>query len=122
MAHPSDWGLEDPTMVGSSEYAAIYETLVDALEGCEEDVAEQPRDFALAILDEFISRAQMAKESIKETAVSWYFTATSEVYGSEDHGPYDTEEEAEAGIERVSTAAAALNDSIERDYTAPWCK
>jgi len=64
VAHPEDFGLTDPKMVGASEYAAIYETLVDALDGCEEDVADSPRDFTLAILDEFISHAQAIKATI----------------------------------------------------------
>ena len=64
MAHPNDFGLTDPKLVGATEYAAIYETLVDALDGCEDDVADRPRDFALAILDEFISHAQAIKTAI----------------------------------------------------------
>jgi len=64
MTHPRDFGLTDPKMVGSSEYHAIYETLTDALDGCEDDVADCPRDFALAILDEFIRHAQVIKAVI----------------------------------------------------------
>ena len=65
MAHPEDFGLEDPKMVGASEYDAIYQTLVDALDGCEGDVAETPEAFALAILDEFIGQARDMKAQIR---------------------------------------------------------
>jgi len=64
MAHPADFGLEDPKMVGSTEYHAIYDTLVDALDGCEEDVAEAPGAFAIDILEEFIGHAQSMREHI----------------------------------------------------------
>jgi len=50
----------------------------------------------------------------------WYFTVTSDEFGAEDFGPYETKEEAAAGIERVSQQAFAMNDGIERDYTMPW--
>ncbi len=50
-------------MVGSTEYAAIYGTLVDALDGCEEDVVT-PADFACIILDEFIGHAERLRQEI----------------------------------------------------------
>lgn len=64
MAHPDDFDLQDPKMVGASEYHAIYETLVDALDGCEEDVATSPREFALSVLDEFIGHAQSMRAQV----------------------------------------------------------
>ena len=67
MAHPEDFRLEDPKMVGASEYRAIYDVLVDALDGCEEDIADNPSSFALTILDEFIDHARAMKQQIIKT-------------------------------------------------------
>ncbi|KKL45744.1 hypothetical protein LCGC14_2352550 [marine sediment metagenome] len=68
MAHPEDFGLDDPKMVGASEYDAIYETLVDALNGCEEDIDDSPEVFAVAILNEFIDYATAMKRQIIKAA------------------------------------------------------
>jgi len=68
MAHPEDFSLKDPKMVGASEYHAIYETLVDALDGCEEDVADSARTFALDVLNEFIGHATTMKQRIIKRA------------------------------------------------------
>lgn len=59
----TEWGVEDPKMIGSSEYHAVYETLSDALTGCE-DVADTPTEFACAILDEFIEAAKAIKAKV----------------------------------------------------------
>ena len=37
MAHPKDFDLEDPKVVGAGEYRAIYDLLEDALDGCEDE-------------------------------------------------------------------------------------
>ncbi|MGC2422769.1 MAG: hypothetical protein WA666_00220 [Nitrospirota bacterium] len=50
----------------------------------------------------------------------WYFTVASEEYGTEEFGPYDTEEEAQAGIDRVAEEAIELNDDVERHFTRPY--
>ena len=46
----------------------------------------------------------------------WYFQMESHEYGSETFGPYDSAEEAEAGMERVEVEAVRLNDGIEREF------
>jgi hypothetical protein len=46
------------------------------------------------------------------------FTVCSEEYGCEDYGPYDSVEEAKAGIERIQEAAELLNDGVLRLYSA----
>lgn len=50
----------------------------------------------------------------------WYFTVASEEYGTEEYGPYDSEEEAKAGIDRVAEEAIDLNDDVERHFTRPY--
>ena len=52
--------------------------------------------------------------------MNWYFTVTSDKYGAKDYGPYDTEEDAQAGIQRLSTKAFALDDGLGCTYTLPW--
>lgn len=52
----------------------------------------------------------------------WYFTVTSERYGSEEYGPYDSEREALQGIARVKIAARDLVDVVEREYGWPYEK
>jgi len=52
----------------------------------------------------------------------WYFTVTSEEYGSEEYGGYSSEIEALAGIERIKAKAAQLNDGIIRSYSEPYMK
>lgn len=51
--------------------------------------------------------------------MDWYFTVTSDEYGSEEYGPYDSPEEAEAGIARVKDKAAQLADGADREYSEP---
>jgi hypothetical protein len=52
----------------------------------------------------------------------WYFTVTSEEYGSEEYGGYSSEAEALAGIKRIKAKAAELNDGISRIYSEPYTK
>jgi len=70
MAHPRDFGLADPKNVGADEYTAIHEMLADALEGCEEDVADSPADFTLAILTEFAGHAIAMLKRVKASTES----------------------------------------------------
>ena len=49
--------------------------------------------------------------------MSWYFNMDG--LGWEEFGPYDTEAEALAGMERVRTAGLALNDGVERSFFGP---
>ncbi len=53
---------------------------------------------------------------------NWYFEVSSEDYGVETYGPYDTQEEAEQGIVAVKAKVAELKDGIEREYTEPYQK
>lgn len=50
----------------------------------------------------------------------WYFTLKSEVFGTEEFGPYTTRREAESGIRRIKKAAERLKDGIERHYSNPY--
>ena len=50
----------------------------------------------------------------------WYFTVASEEYGTEEFGPYDTEKEAQAVIDRVAEQSIDLNDDVERHFTRPY--
>jgi len=52
--------------------------------------------------------------------MEWYFTLTSEEYGTEEFSGYNSQ--AEAGIARVKAKAAELNDEIEREYSEPYAK
>jgi len=60
----TEWGAQNPKEVGASGYSAIYECLTDALTNCEEEVDDEPLDFAIAILDEFIGHAEALKKQI----------------------------------------------------------
>jgi hypothetical protein len=51
---------------------------------------------------------------------SWHFDVYSEAYGTEQFGPYDTKDDATAGVIRVKLKAAKLNDSVERIYSMPY--
>ncbi len=51
--------------------------------------------------------------------MDWYFTVTSDKYGSEDYGPYDSLEDAKAGITRVKAKAAQYGDGVDREYSEP---
>jgi hypothetical protein len=62
------WGLLDPKMVGASEYSAVYELLSGALTNCEEEVCDEPAEFADAILREVILHAQAVRKLIKKNA------------------------------------------------------
>lgn len=54
--------------------------------------------------------------------MQWYFRVSSAEYGSEEHGPYDTEQEAREGIDRIAEEAIDLNDDVERHFTRPYRK
>jgi len=54
--------------------------------------------------------------------MQWYFTISSDEYGSEEFGPYDTKEEAQVGIDRVAEKAIDLNDDVERCFSLPYQK
>ena len=53
------------------------------------------------------------------TQQEWFFTVTSEPYGTEIYGGYQSEQDAMQGIERIKSKVRELNDGIERTYTAP---
>lgn len=42
---------------------------------------------------------------------------TSELYGSDTFGPYDTAQLADEAITRLKTAAEQQNDDVEREYS-----
>lgn len=50
----------------------------------------------------------------------WYFTLKSEVFGTEEFGPYTTRRGAESGIKRIKRAVERLKDGIERHYSNPY--
>ena len=53
----------------------------------------------------------------------YWFTVASDEYGAEDYGPYDSELEALAGINRVKQAVKDLTgDSVKRLYSEPFQK
>ena len=52
----------------------------------------------------------------------YYFTVDSDEYGTEEYGPYDTEEEAYAAQERVVAAARGLKDEIQRTFSVLYQK
>ena len=52
--------------------------------------------------------------------MNWHFDVSSDKFGTETYGPYDTEAEAQQGIDNVRASAAALDDDIERRFTAPY--
>lgn len=56
------------------------------------------------------------------TNQGWYFTLSSDEYGSEEFGGYDTEQEAQEGIVRVKARAEILSDGITRYYSEPYQK
>ena len=57
--------LPDPDAIGASEYRAIFDTLADAFEDADNEVADAPRDFALAMLREFEAWAKECAEILK---------------------------------------------------------
>jgi hypothetical protein len=61
--------LQDPDMVGATEYRAIYEALSDGIDSVltERDAGEliDPAAHAIAMLDEFIAHALGMKRSIQ---------------------------------------------------------
>lgn len=61
---PSELGLQDPKMVGASEYRALYDLLTEVLDGCEDDVAEKPAQFAMQVLDEVLRYATEMKMTV----------------------------------------------------------
>lgn len=52
--------------------------------------------------------------------MNWHFDVSSDEYGMETFGPYDTETEAQQGMDNVRASAAALNDEIERRFAGPY--
>ncbi len=52
----------------------------------------------------------------------WYFKMTSEPFGDDEFGPYDSREKAQAGILRVQESAEELRDGVERLFTPPYSK
>jgi hypothetical protein len=54
--------------------------------------------------------------------MDWYFKMTSDEYGTEEFGPYTTEEDAMEGMKRVSYRAAFQNDSVKRLFELPYQK
>jgi hypothetical protein len=49
----------------------------------------------------------------------YYFTVTSNEYGTEEYAGYLSEEDARQGIMRVKAKVKELNDGIERTYSEP---
>jgi hypothetical protein len=52
--------------------------------------------------------------------MTWYFDVSSAEFGTETFGPYDTDVEAQQGIDRVRAEAAALDDDIDRHFSGPY--
>ncbi len=48
---------------------------------------------------------------------TWSLIVTSEEFGPDLYGPYDSEKDAEEARERIEAKAAELKDGIEREYT-----
>lgn len=68
------WGFQDPDMVGSSEYLAIFDCLATLAEGCAEQVADDGgdlRDFVAGCAGELVSWAiefQQKLEQLQKSA------------------------------------------------------
>lgn len=45
-----------------------------------------------------------------------YLRMNSDIYGTEDFGPYDTRRDALAGQRRIEAKAAELADGIKREF------
>lgn len=52
---------------------------------------------------------------------NWFFQMSSSEYGNEEFGPYDSEEEAWAGMRRI-TEGDEFKDGIERRFRPPFRK
>jgi len=50
----------------------------------------------------------------------WYFDSNSNAYGSETFGPYETFDETIQAMVRVQFKASALQDGVQRFYSAPY--
>lgn len=50
----------------------------------------------------------------------WYFDLSSHKYGTDTHGPYESPEEAQKGIQRIKDKAKKLKDRIIRTYSDPY--
>ena len=59
------WGLDDPDLVGASEYRAIWGCLADALTNLDE-VADAPEVFVFDIIEEFESYLQSIRRQLWE--------------------------------------------------------
>lgn len=53
---------------------------------------------------------------------AFYFAMSSAVHGTEEFGPYSSEQEADDGIDRVRSEARKLNDGIRREFSTPYQK
>ncbi|KKM75076.1 hypothetical protein LCGC14_1393830 [marine sediment metagenome] len=52
----------------------------------------------------------------------FWFTVTSDEYGLEEFGPYDSALEAEKASDRVQAKAEQLDDGVYREYAIPYQK
>ena len=52
----------------------------------------------------------------------WYFTTSSDEYGKEEFGSYDTEKDALQGILRVVLESRKRDDGVVRSYSEPYKK
>jgi hypothetical protein len=52
----------------------------------------------------------------------WFWVMSSEEYGAEEFGPYDTEEEALDGITYVQNRALLMDDKVVRQYGEPYSR
>jgi hypothetical protein len=53
---------------------------------------------------------------------NWHWDLSSNEYGQETLGPYDTKKGAQAGIKRVKNKAKQLDDGVKREYGQPYQK
>lgn len=116
MTTPKELGLKDPDSIGASEYRAIHETLAEALAGCEDEVAQPPREFAAAILNEFIRWAEDAKRQIAPPMkhLLLHFEGTVKVAVDSDHDDEGAVAEAWASVSDSDISeAASCDDTTE---------
>lgn len=52
--------------------------------------------------------------------MSWYWDLSSKEFGTETVGPYDTKNNAIAGINRVQEEVEKLDDGVLRFYNEPY--
>ena len=51
---------------------------------------------------------------------NFWFTVTSDEYGTEEYGSYNSELEAEKGSDRVQAKAEQIDDGVFREYSLPY--